>query len=327
MKAWSISRRYTGRLPFWPTSIRHMQTVLLALIPCGTLFSCKSKNKYLLCRWPQGLPSVLWRCWLGSRKGIWPAKKPSGEVLAWLSVWSKAQMICIWSSWCQCHPIISCSKKIQNALPFWSRLTQVVLEKRPLNRCSSSSRRPQGVIHWICLHCHCDILASKEACVGIWVIDAFLNGILECCDVSLECLSRPQLHHHQHELAALPTYMHSTHSCTIISMNSQHCLHTYMVQSATAAPSSAWTHSTAYIHTQYTQLHHHQHELTALPTYVHSTHSCTIISMNSQHCLHTYTVHTHAVVACHSGNVVGRINEVTLRRARLVEGWVTIFGG
>ena len=27
------------------------------------------------------------------------------------------------------------------------------------------------------------------------------------------------------------------------------------------------------------------------------------------------------------GNVVGRINEVTLRRARLVLGWVTVFGG
>jgi len=37
------------------------------------------------------------------------------------------------------HPIISCSSKIQNGLPFWCRLIQVVLEKRPLNGCSSSS--------------------------------------------------------------------------------------------------------------------------------------------------------------------------------------------
>jgi len=44
-------------------------------------------------------------------------------------------MICIWSSWCHCHPIISCSSKIQNGLPFWYRLIQVVLEKRPLNGC------------------------------------------------------------------------------------------------------------------------------------------------------------------------------------------------
>jgi len=37
-------------------------------------------------------------------------------------------------------PIISCSSKIQNGSPFWCRLTQVVLEKRQLNGCSSSKR-------------------------------------------------------------------------------------------------------------------------------------------------------------------------------------------
>jgi len=58
--------------------------------------------------------------------------------MAWLSVWSEVQMICIWSSWCHCHPIISCSNKIQNGLPFWCWLTQVVLEERPLNGCSSN---------------------------------------------------------------------------------------------------------------------------------------------------------------------------------------------
>jgi len=56
-------------------------------------------------------------------------KKLSGRVLARLSVWSEVQMICIWSSWCHCHPIISCSCKIEYGLPFWCRLTQVVLEK------------------------------------------------------------------------------------------------------------------------------------------------------------------------------------------------------
>jgi len=33
------------------------------------------------------------------------------------------------------------------------------------------------------------------------------------------------------------------------------------------------------------------------------------------------------VAAWHSGNVAGYINEVTLRRARLVLGWVIVFGG
>jgi len=82
----------------------------------------------------QLMPSVIWHCWLGGRKGIRPEKQ-SNEVLAWLSVWSEVQMICIWCSWCHCHPIISCTSKIQNGLPFWCRLTQVILEKRQLNRC------------------------------------------------------------------------------------------------------------------------------------------------------------------------------------------------
>jgi len=49
-------------------------------------------------------------------------------------------MICIWSSWCQ-YPIICCFIKIQNGLPFWCRLIQVIRGKRPLNGCSSSSSR------------------------------------------------------------------------------------------------------------------------------------------------------------------------------------------
>jgi len=66
---------------------------------------------------------------VGWQEGHPACKKLSGEVLACLSVWSEVQMICIWSSWCHCHPIIFCSTKIQNSLPFSCRLTQVVLEK------------------------------------------------------------------------------------------------------------------------------------------------------------------------------------------------------
>ena len=43
-------------------------------------------------------------------------------------------MIRIWSSRCHCHPITSCFIKIRNG---WCQLTQVVLEKRLLNRCLS----------------------------------------------------------------------------------------------------------------------------------------------------------------------------------------------
>ena len=78
--------------------------------------------------------SVLWRCWLGSRKGHPACKKTSGGVLAWLSVWSEVQT-CIWPNWCHCHLLSLASVKSRLVLPFWYWLTRVVLEKGPLNGC------------------------------------------------------------------------------------------------------------------------------------------------------------------------------------------------
>ena len=80
------------------------------------------------------MPSVLWRCWLGGRKGIRPVKNLSGGVLAWLSVWSEMQT-CIWPSWYHCYSLSLASVKSRLVLPFWYRLTRVVPEKGPLNVC------------------------------------------------------------------------------------------------------------------------------------------------------------------------------------------------
>jgi len=80
------------------------------------------------------LLSVLWRCWLGGRKGIRPVKNLSGGVLVWLSVCSEVQT-CIWSSWCHCHSLSLASVKSRLVLPFWYWLTWVVPEKEPLNGC------------------------------------------------------------------------------------------------------------------------------------------------------------------------------------------------
>jgi len=66
----------------------------------------------------------------------------SDEVLVWLSVWRDVQIVCIWSSWRHCHPktpLSLVSFKSRLLLPFWYRLNQVVLQKRPLNGCSSSN--------------------------------------------------------------------------------------------------------------------------------------------------------------------------------------------
>ena len=56
-------------------------------------------------------------------------------LMAWLSVWSEVQT-CIWPSWCHCQSLSLAPVKSRLVLPFWYRLTQVVLEKRPLNGCS-----------------------------------------------------------------------------------------------------------------------------------------------------------------------------------------------
>jgi len=79
---------------------------------------------------------------LGVRKSIRHIKK-SDEVLARLSVWSEVEMICIWSSWCHCHPIISCFIKIQIGLIFLVLATNQGISTLP--RLSWKRGRETGV--------------------------------------------------------------------------------------------------------------------------------------------------------------------------------------
>ena len=108
----------------------HTHTRLTALCPglpwwAGTR---KVKPIWILLK-QETVPSVLWRCWLGGRKSVWPV---SGGELAWLSVWSEVQT-CIWPSWCHCHSLSLASVKSRLVLTFWYRLTWVVPEKGLLN--------------------------------------------------------------------------------------------------------------------------------------------------------------------------------------------------
>ena len=107
------------------------------------------------------MPSVLWRCWLGGRKGIRPVKNRVVRVLAWLSVWSEVQT-CIWPSWCHCH---SLSRLI---FPFWYRLTLVVPDKGPLNGCV----------------CVCVRLASYTICCRT---SCTANWLYECLHYTTRC--------------------------------------------------------------------------------------------------------------------------------------------
>ena len=65
---------------------------------------------------------------VGRQEGHLACKKLSGGMLAWLSVWSELQT-CIWPSWRHCHSLSLASLKSRLFLPFWYRLTRVVLEK------------------------------------------------------------------------------------------------------------------------------------------------------------------------------------------------------
>ena len=84
--------------------------------------------------WLADLPSVLWRCWLGGRKGIRPVKKWVVGCWHGCLVWSIVQT-CIWPSWCHCHSLSLASVKSRLVLPFLYRLTRVVPDKGPLNVC------------------------------------------------------------------------------------------------------------------------------------------------------------------------------------------------
>ena len=71
---------------------------------------------------------------VGQQEGHPACKKLSGEVLAWLSVWSKVQT-CIWPSWCHYHSLSLASVKSRLVLPCCYQHTRVVPEKGPLNGC------------------------------------------------------------------------------------------------------------------------------------------------------------------------------------------------
>lgn len=81
---------------------------------------------------------LLQHCSLVDRKDIChtkihttsPQQFSSGKEMLVLSfVWSKVQMISIWSNCCHCHPVISCLIQIQNGSAFlaWAGKEAIIL--------------------------------------------------------------------------------------------------------------------------------------------------------------------------------------------------------
>jgi len=85
------------------------------------------------------LPSVLWCCWLGSgRQEGHPACKN------WVVTYWRGYLCGARYKWCAYGPADATATpssfapvKSRMVLPFWCQLTQVVLEKKPLNGCVS----------------------------------------------------------------------------------------------------------------------------------------------------------------------------------------------
>jgi len=116
---------------------------------------------------PAAQPTVLWRCWLGSRKGIRPVKKISGGVLAWLSVRGEVQM-CISLSACHSHLLSLTSVKSRLVLPFGTWLTRVILDKiqRAKNGCvcvtvQHYAKAVYAIVVCLSVWCACSIPAAE----------------------------------------------------------------------------------------------------------------------------------------------------------------------
>jgi len=89
--------------------------------------------------------------------------------------WRSHLSVARWSSWCHCHLIISCS---------WCQLTQVVMEKKPLNGCLSVYQHynndVDGTVYYNqCYHKH------EQTWSNCWVTRAW----------SSSGSSTPSLHH------------------------------------------------------------------------------------------------------------------------------------
>jgi len=101
------------------------------------------------------LPSVLWRCWLGGRKGIRPVTNfwVVGYWHGYLSG-ARCRLACGPADATATHSLASVKSRL--VLPFWYWLARVVPEKGPLNGCvcacvpgTASTRKVEPV--WILL--------------------------------------------------------------------------------------------------------------------------------------------------------------------------------
>ena len=90
------------------------------------------------------MPSVLWRCWLGGRKGIRPVKKLGAGVLVWLSICLERGADLHMAQLMPLPLTVSCFSKIQIGFTFLVPAYPDSPGQRAVNVCSSSV-----IINWL----------------------------------------------------------------------------------------------------------------------------------------------------------------------------------
>jgi len=89
---------------------------------------------------------------VGWQEGHLACKKTEWWGAVVVSVWSEVQT-CIWSSCCHSYSLSLSSVKARLVLPFWFRLTRVVLDKGSLNMCVLCFASEIYVLTTCCTNC------------------------------------------------------------------------------------------------------------------------------------------------------------------------------
>ena len=187
---------------------------------------------------------MLWCCWLGGRKGIQPVKNLSGEVQAWLSVWSEVQT-CMWPSWCQCHSLSLASVK--------SRLVFTFLV--PAHLGSPGKRAVRRVCVCVCvyIHTYTQVANLAMSCLRSWPIVS-----LVCDQSSMSSTCRPWFGNLTSSVRCLPRHAlwsASFITTKLIPVSTQHQLRLICSQSFTKLQYGRPTsEKNVYIRTPFLQL-------------------------------------------------------------------------
>ena len=139
------------------------------------------------------LPSVLWCCWLGGRKGIQPVKPE------W---WDAGMVMCLGQGsdlhMTQLMPLpltISCSSKYRLVLPFWCRLTQVVMDKiqEGLKRLCVCLRASVHVCMRVLYIRNCAKYCCHLVCMSVCLLTYYTNHMLKLHKIFCACYLWPWL--------------------------------------------------------------------------------------------------------------------------------------